>query len=212
MTEETVVQSTPSDKKFNLDTGVIWNAFKNFAIIFSFIVNFILVLALLIAPSPVFMAKGQLAEPLLGDLDAAFAALGETVIVWVVELDDTMPVVFPLPLRENTDVVLTGPVPLEAAATFLLPGGGGAINGTVRLNLPTGLSLPVALSMTVPVSTTIPVVLDVPVNIPLAEAGMGPAIFQLREVFRPITGMLQLLPNSLGEIVQPAPAATPTPQ
>ncbi len=204
MAEETVQPSDPSDKKrFNLNGRALWDAFKNVAIIFSFIVNFILVLVLLLSPGPVFTAKSQIAEPLLGDLDAAFAALGDTVIVSTVELDDTMPVIFDLPLAQNTNVILTGQVPLRAPATFALPGGGGSINGTVSLNLPEGMVLPISLNMMVPVSTTIPVVLNVPVEIPLAEAGMAPAIHQLREVFRPITGMLQSLPDSLGEVVQP---------
>lgn len=182
-----------------------WEAFKNFAIIFSFIVNFILVLVLLLSPLPLFTVKAKIAEPLLVKLDGAFAALGETTIRTTVNIQDTMPVVFDLPLAQNTDVVLTAPVPLQAPATFFLPGGGGAINGTVSLNLPQEMALPVSLNMMVPVSTTIPVVMEVPVEIHLAEAGMGPAITGLREVFSPITGFLQGLPNSIAEIFRPNP-------
>ncbi len=179
-----------------------WEAFKNFAIIFSFIVNFVLVIVLLLSPGPIFRAKVEIVEPLLLNLDGAFAALGDTRIETTVHIQDTMPVVFDLPLNQQTPVVLIEDVPLQANATFLLPGGGGAINGTVSLNLPKGLALPVALSMTVPVSTTVPVVMEVPVEIPLSEAGMAPAIEQLRAVFRPITEFLQGLPNSLSETLQ----------
>ncbi|MBN1875649.1 MAG: hypothetical protein JXA33_15595 [Anaerolineae bacterium] len=180
-----------------------WEAFKNFAIIFSFIVNIILVLVLLLSPVPLFRAKSEIAEPILTDLDAAFASLGETNIQSIVYIQDTMPVVFDLPLDQRTNVVLIDAVPLNANATFFLPGGGGAINGTVSLNLPNGMALPVALSMTVPVSTTVPVVMEVPVSIPLAEAGMAPAIEKLRNVFRPITGFLQTLPDSIGDALAP---------
>ncbi len=209
MTEETQVTTTPKTSpqddapKRRVDRSRLWNAFKNFAIIFSFIVNFILVLVLLLSPGPLFKAKVQIVEPLLLDLDSAFAALGETNIETVVDINDTMPVVFDLPLNQNTDVVLTAPVPLQAPATFFLPGGGGSINGTVSLNLPQAMKLPVSLNMMVPVSTTVPVVMEVPVVIQLSEAGMGPAIEQLRSVFRPVTGFLQSLPDSIGDALKP---------
>jgi hypothetical protein len=114
-----------------------------------------------------------------------------------------MPVVFDLPLNQNTDVILTAPVPLQVPATFFLPAGGGSINGTVSLNLPQGMRLPVSLSMMVPVSTSVPVVMEVPVAIKLDESGMGPAIEQLRAVFKPLGSALQKLPDSPQEIFNP---------
>ncbi len=181
----------------------LWNAFKNFAIVFSFVVNFVLVallLALVLQSDAILAVKCDVAEPLLQDLDQAFAALGETTIQTTVYITDTVPVVFGLPLKENTNVVLTQPVPLSVPAQFALPGGGGMINGTVSLNLPQGQVLPVALAFNVPVSTTLPIVMQVPVEIHLAEAGMGPAIEQLRAVFRPVTGFVQSLPDTSEEL------------
>jgi hypothetical protein len=187
----------------------LWNAFKNIAIVFSFIVNIVLVIVLLLTPEPVFMAKRQVAEPLLLDLDSAFAALGETRIESTVYITDTMPVVFDLPLNQNTQVVLVEAVPISAPATFVWPAGGGAIHGTVQLVLPQGLALPVSLNLMVPVSTTVPVVMQVPVEIPLAEAGMAPAIEQLRAVFSPLTGAVQSLPDSTEELIQQVVEGTP---
>ncbi len=180
-----------------------WEKFKNFAIIFSFIVNVILVLVLLIAPFPALVLTHKLGEPLLNDLDTAFADLGKTVIKTQVQINDTLPVRFTLPLRQNTDVILTEEVPLSVNATFYLPGGGGAINGTVQLNLPKGLVLPVSLDLQVPVSTTVPVVMTVPVEIPLDEAGMGPAIEELRDVFRPLSNAIESLPLAPKEVATP---------
>lgn len=180
-----------------------WGAFKNVAIIFSFTVNFILVLVLLLSPGPIFVAKAQIAEPLLNNLDAAFVGLGETVISQTVPVNTTMPISFTLLLKQDTDVILVAPVPLQAPATFYLPGGGGAINGTVSLNLPTGMTLPVNLNMDIPVSETIPVVIDVPVRLNLSEAGMQSAIDELRAVFSPINVTLQSLPDSPEEILNP---------
>ncbi len=192
MAEET------KSKRFNF-----WGAFKNVAIIFSFTVNFILVLVLLLSPGPIFMAKNQIAEPLLNKLDAAFMGLGETVISQTVPVNTTMPISFTLLLKQDTNVILVTPVPLQAPATFYLPGGGGAINGTVSLNLPTGMTLPVNLNMNIPVSKTIPVVIDVPVRLNLSEAGMQSAIDELRAVFSPINVTLQSLPDSPEEILNP---------
>jgi hypothetical protein len=189
--------------------GPLWNAFKNIAIIFSFAVNIVLVIVLLLVPKPLFMAKSEVAEPLLTDLDTAFAALGETRIQSTVYITDTMPVVFDLPLNQTTQVVLVEPVPISAPATFVWPAGGGAIHGTVQLVLPEGLPLPVSLNLMVPVNTTVPVVMQVPVEIPLAEAGMAPAIEQLRAVFSPVTGLLESLPDSTEELVQQAVQKAP---
>ncbi len=180
-----------------------WERFKNFAIIFSFIVNAILVLVLLIAPVPTLILTHKLGEPLLDDLDHAFEGLGKTVIKTEVHINDTLPVRFTLPLQQETNVILTEAVPLSANATFYLPGGGGAINGTVSLNLPKGMVLPVQLDLQVPVSTTVPVVMTVPVAIPLDEAGMGPAIEELRAVFQPLNTFIKRLPLAPKEDRQP---------
>ena len=177
----------------------LWGAFKNFAILFSFVVNFILVLVLLLSPGPVFTTKTDVVEPLLADLDSAFAALGDTTIRTQVDIEDSMSVVFSLPLEQNTDVVLTEAVPLQVPATFLLPGGGGSIRGTVSLNLPQGQVLPVNLDMDVPVNTKVPVMMEVPVAIELGEAGMGPAIERLRAVFSPVRALMESLPDSTAE-------------
>ncbi|MBN1261326.1 MAG: hypothetical protein JXB35_11680 [Anaerolineae bacterium] len=194
MTEETA-QKQP--RRFNF-----WEAFKNIAILFSFIVNFVLIIILLLTPEPLFMAKTDIAEPLLADLDAAFAALGETNIETTVSIDDEIPVVFDLPLNQSTNVILVEEVPLVVPATFSL-GPHGTIYGTVSLNLPVGLTLPIALNMSVPVNTTVPVVMTVPVEINLNTAGMGPAITQLRGVFSPIQETLRELPDSPQEILNP---------
>jgi len=180
----------------------LWNAFKNFAIIFSFIVNFVLVMVLLLSPSVIFGTKSEIAEPVLTDLDAAFAALGKTVISSTIPIDHLQPVQFDLPLNQSTDVVLTEAVPVQVPATFFLPGGGGSINGTVSLNLPVDMRMPIHLSLTVPVSSSIRVQMDVPVRIPLETAGMGPAIEQLRAVFRPFYTFIHDLPNSPAEVLQ----------
>ncbi|MDF1514582.1 MAG: hypothetical protein P1S60_12305 [Anaerolineae bacterium] len=180
----------------------IWSAFKTFAIIFSFIVNFVLVIVLLLSPDPIFSTKREIAEPLLLDLDSAFAALGDTTIRTTVQINHILPISFDLPLQQQTSVILNEAVPLQVPATFYLPSGGGSINGVVSLALPSGQALPVTLDLTIPVESTIPVAFSLPVEIELYDAGMGPAIDQLRAVFAPMTSFIQDLPDSPQEALR----------
>lgn len=197
-----------------------WPRLSTIAIIFSFIVNCLLVTVLVVAIIPLLMVKTNFVEPLLMNLDMAFQGLGETTIDTTVEVDQAVPIVFDLPLNEPLDldfilpinqdtvVTLNQPVPLSGLpATFTFPGGGGAINGSVSLALPAGLSLPVHLEMEVPVQRTIPVSMTVPVNQPvqitmsipvtiqLGEAGLDPAVEELRAVFAPVNAIVQSIPD-----------------
>ena len=181
----------------------IWLAFKNFAIIFSFIVNIVLIFVLLLSPNPIFMTKNEIAEPLLLDLDSAFTALGDTTIRTTVQINHMLPISFDLPLQQQTAVILNESVPLKVPATFYLPSGGGSIYGVVSLALPSGQALPVTLDLLIPVESMVPVEFSLPVEIELYSAGMGPAIDELRAVFQPITEFVQELPDSPQEILQP---------
>jgi hypothetical protein len=202
-----------------------WYAFRDIATIFSFVVNFVLVVALLVVSVPgieaAFALKTGMVEPLLNDLDAAFLGLSESTIDTKVDIDDSIPIKFDLPLNESLDidfplpinqdtvVVLTERVPLNLDATFNLPGGGGVINGSVQLSLPYGTRLPIRLNMvvpvtstipvrlTVPVSQTIPVRMNVPVHIELGEAGLDPAVQNLRAVFEPVRVQVEKLPDGI---------------
>jgi hypothetical protein len=211
-----------------------WNAFKNVAIVFSFVVNFILVVALLVLALPgvraAFAMKSALLEPLLNDLDAAFVGLGEASVDTTVKIDESIPIQFDLPLDESlpisfqlpidqsTNVVLREAVPINAPATFTFPGGGGAIHGQVSLALPAGMALPVNLSMIVPVNQTVPVQLlvpvdqnvpiqmDVPVHIELGEAGLYPVVSRLRGAIWPVKAQVQRLPEGIEDVqVLPRP-------
>lgn len=198
---------------------------QNFAITFSFIVNAITIVLLILGAFPAtqvaLYVKDETVEPLLNDLDAAFVGLGESEIVTDIEIDEQVAIQFDLPLdqpldidfplaiQQNTIVVLTEPVPLTAPARFNLPGGGGTINGTVTLALPVGMRLPINLNMSVPVTATIPVRMDVPVDetvpirmtvpvrINLGESGLQPAVDDLRKAIEPISTTVQSLPEGM---------------
>jgi len=204
----------------------VWLAFKDIAIVFSFALNFIVVVALLLLAMPAarlgLALKAGLVESTLHDLDAAFVRLGDSTIDTTIPIDESIPIQFDLPLdqqlpinfqlaiEQDTVVTLQQSVPLSnLPARFTLPGGGGAINGSVSLSLPAGVRLPIHLStvvpvrqtipvqLTVPVSQTVPIQMDVPVSIALGDAGLEPAVQDLRAVLDPIRAQVEKLPDNV---------------
>ena len=198
--------------------GKFWQAFKTFAILFSFTVNVILLLVLLLAAPLILPIVGTIVTPLVGGLNDSFVQMGEATITRTIEVNDNIPVVFELPVSTATTVVLLSPVPLSIPAQFVLPAGGGYINGTVSINLPAGLQLPVALDITVPVSQTVPVNLLVDVSIPLDETELGAPFMQLQQLFAPLDSFISALPGDNEELIERIrqamlPASTaPTPE
>lgn len=176
-----------------------WNAFRNFAILFSFIMNFVLVVILLLVVQQIFMIKNGIAEPLIDGLHSNFVGLDQATIVSTVVVDDTIPINFTLPINQETTVVLTQAVPLNANTSFNL-GEFGSINGTVSLNLPPGLALPVQLQMDVPVQSDIPILLNVPVNIALQDTQLHQPFVNLRDLFEPFVRSLDNLPSEWNDV------------
>ncbi len=192
--------------------GTPWQAFKNFAILFSFIVNLITIIILLIAAPLIIPIVNDIVEPIVGGLNNSFVDMGEAHIVQEIEVSDTIPVVFTLPLSTTTQVRLIAPVPVQAQTSFSLPDGGGTINGIVNLTLAEGMILPVALNLVVPVSQTIPVNLAVGVDIPLAQTELGRPFNDLQMIFHPLYGLLQGLPSTNGEFYERIQSSVITPE
>ncbi|MDQ7033666.1 MAG: hypothetical protein Q9P01_02175 [Anaerolineae bacterium] len=142
--------------------------FWRFMVIFSFIVNFVLIVILLLAGLFIFQIKNQVADPLISGLHSTAAGLNDATIDWTIPVRDSIPIALNILLDTETDVRLTAPVPIEVSAFIDLPGFGGATNvpATVRLTLPEGLILPIALNLTVPVDEEIDIALDVRAVIP----------------------------------------------
>ena len=172
--------------------GRYWEAFKNFAIVFSFVVNLILVIVvlimgyLLITMGP--EIKDSVVKPMVRQAVDEVYNLENATIDVTVNVSDTIPIRFDLPVSAQTNVVTTGPVPVSTNANFVLPGGGGSIRGTVSLVLPSGLKLPVQLYIMVPVSQTIPIQMQIPVSIKLKETELGEIFARLRgQLIEPLT-------------------------
>jgi hypothetical protein len=193
-------------------SGKPWQAFKTFAIIFSFIMNFVLLLVLLIAAPLILPIVDSIAEPIVGGLSDSFVDMSEAKIVQTITVTDKIPINFILPLDQETDVVIVRNVPLQnVPAQFVLPGGGGQINGTVNLALPEGLALPVRLSLNVPVDQEIDIVLPVEVEIPLQDTELGGPFNTLRALFEPLDRLIKGLPSSNDELFNRVTQSEPAP-
>ncbi len=194
--------STPNDSQQQsgerrLQRENVWPAFKTFAILFSFTVNMVLVIVLLIVGGWIlFPAKTELAEPMLDDLQGAITALEEATILRTIPVDQQMPLSFTLPLNQPTVVVLSEVVELNEPAIFRLSDGG-VIYGNVELDLPKDLPLPVRLNLDVPVDQSIPVLLDVQVAIPLKDTELNQVSGKLNALLGPIIDYINELPDGL---------------
>lgn len=193
-------------KSFNL-----WEAFKNFAIVFSFLVNLVLVIVVAGLLVYVFDIKRGVAEPLLGGLYNGFVQMDEAHIKTTIPVNTTIAVHdkvtadFTLPLQQTTNVVL--------AESTLITGASVTINGGIlQLNnapttivLPKGTVLPVILDLQVPVKQDIPVNLNIPVSIPvdvdipLQQTELHAPFANLRDLFAPYYLLVLRLPDSWGE-------------
>lgn len=181
-------------------SGKPWQAFKNVAIILSFSLNMVFLIFLILAGFYIIPVVNSIAEPIVGGLHQSFVDMGQARIVRTIVVEDTIPVVFDLPLQTTTNARLTEPVPMNIPTTFVLPGGGGFINGNVSFELPAGTDLPVQFDITVPVSQTIPVNLAVTVDIPLDETELGEPFNNLQAIFDPLNDFLTNMPSTNGEL------------
>jgi hypothetical protein len=183
-------------------SGKPWQAFKNVAIILSFTLNIMLLVVVILAAFYIIPMVNSIVEPIVGGLHQSFVDMGKAHIVRTISVEDTIPVVFDLPLETTTNVKLTDPVPMSIPTTFVLPGGGGFINGNVSFELPAGTDLPVHFNIMVPVSQTVPVKLNVIVDIPLEETELGEPFDNLQALFDPLNAFFTNLPSTNGEMYE----------
>ncbi len=188
-----------------------WSAFKDTAIVFSFVVNLILVIVLLVLVTQLLTIKKGIAEPLVYGLDKSFASLGNATISTTIPIRQQLPVKFDLPVRFDTPakfdlpVMFTLPLNQETTVTTLTPthistkvnlslGAFGRINAPVDLDLPSGTPLRVRLSMNIPVSTTVAVNQMIPVSTTVSVNQMIPVVFDQ-------SAQIKLGPSGLSPVV-----------
>lgn len=186
--------------------GKFGPAFWTTASLISLGVNVILISTLLILGGQLFSLKSLLSDQLIGGLYQNFVRMDDATIRATVKVQDTItvrdeiPVVFDLPLKQDTSVVLTKRTLVKNARIWL--------NGSpvsLDIVLREGTQLDIRLDMVVPVSQTLPVVLqvpvelEVPVDIPLRETELHEPFRGLQEVLSPYRELLAPLPNSWDE-------------
>lgn len=180
--------------KIPIQFNKLWDAFKNVAIVLSFIFNIIALCAIIVLLDLLFFRLPQLQRtvirPKAQEVQQIITDAEEATISLTVPISETIPVKFTLPVRARTTARTTAPVPLSTGANFVLPGGGGTIRGTVNLVLPQGMQLPVELYIEVPVSQTVPIQMEVPVSIKLKNTELGTIIKELKQLLGPLIGLL----------------------
>lgn len=188
--------------------------FWRFMVIFSFIVNIVLVVVLVFLLLTIFDIKNNIAQPLIQGLHSSFVGLNDATIDWTIPVrtsidvtDKTITVDDSILLDKDTIVTLTDNVYLNVTANITLPGVGNLNNAQVALALPKDLQLPVHLSLDVPVLIDVPVNLeDIPVDldvravIPLSQTQLHDPVENLRLLFEPIVRILGNLPGDFSEV------------
>jgi hypothetical protein len=186
--------------------GKIGPAFWTVASVFSLAVNIFLIAILILVGRELFSLKSLVSTQLIGGLYKNFVRMDDAHIVTTIQVEDTIqvkdqiPVVFTLPLQQDTQVVLTRNAPVKNATIFL---NGAAV--PLDIILKKGTALDIRLDMTIPVSQSVPVVLNVPVNltvpvdIPLNQTELHEPFLGLRDVVAPYNDLLKPLPDSWQE-------------
>ena len=178
--------------------GKIGPAFWTIASLISISVNIVLFVLLILIGRQLFAIKDLASNQLVGGLYQNFIKMDQARITTTVEVNDTIPVVFDLPVQTNTIVVLTEPTRIKGANVNLSTGGL-TIRAPSNITLPAGTELPVSLNIVVPVNTRVPVKLTVPVDIPLQQTELHEPFVGLQNVVAPYNDLLASPPNSWQE-------------
>lgn len=169
--------------------------FWRFMVVFSFIVNIVLLVVVLFLLVTIFDIKNNIAAPLVQGLHSSFVGLKDATIDWTIPVRDTIPVVLDIPLQTETTVVLTEAVPINVIAYIDIL----SQPAQVSLNLPAGLELPVRLDLNVGVNQPLDVELDVRAVIPLKDTQLNDPVTNLQLLLEPMAIGLDNLPNNFGE-------------
>jgi hypothetical protein len=188
--------------------GKVLPAFWTIASLFSILVNVVLIVVVLILASELFSIKKLVQVQLVDGLYENFVKMDEAHIVTTIQVSDTIklhdsiPVVFDLPLKQGTEIMLTKDTPIKKASVVL---NGQSVPTDIVLREGTRMSI--ALDLVVPVNQQVPVELSVPVNlivpvdIPLANSELHEPFTGLQDVVAPYKKFLDGLPDSWGDLM-----------
>jgi hypothetical protein len=177
--------------------------FWTIACVFSLAVNIVLFALLFGIGRELFTIKKLVSDGLVGGLYSNFVKMDKahiqtTILVSdTIQVNDSIPVVFDLPLSQTTDVVLAQDTPLSDTTIFL-----NGVPVPLNLILKQGTRLNISMDMTVPVSQTVPVILNVPVSlnvpvdIPLNQTQLHEPFTGLQNVVAPYQSLLNEAPDA----------------
>jgi hypothetical protein len=183
--------------------GKIGPAFWTVTGILSLGVNIVLLAVLIALGRQLFTIKNVVSDPLILGLHSNFIKmdsahiLTSVIVSDTIKVQDTIPVVFDLPLKENTTVVLIDDTPIAKTTVYL-----NGVGVPTNIVLPKGTPLKIALDLVVPVKQQVPVTLNVPVklnvpvDIPLEQTELHEPFIGLRQVVEPYQIISSQLPAS----------------
>jgi hypothetical protein len=179
--------------------GKIGPAFWTLASIISLTINVILLVAVLILGEQVFALKNVLSQQLIGGLYDNFVLMDQARITASIQVEDSLPIAFDVPVSTTTTVRLVENTRVRGASVNLRTGGLTIKNAPTSIMLPAGTELPVELDFILPVQASIPVKLTVPVDIPLAQTELHTPFQGLQGVVAPYNNFLAGTPTSWQE-------------
>lgn len=178
-------------------------AFWTIACIFSLMVNIILIAILISFGRHFFELKTLLSDGLLTETSNNLAMMDKAHIVTTIPVEttvrliDNLPVVFDVPINQDTQLSLVKDVRIPNAYIYL---NNTAV--TTDLTLPAktpiqaNLNLTVPVSTTVPVDITVPITIQVPVDIAIDQTDLHQSILGLQGAIEPFKNAMSSSFNS----------------
>ena len=154
-------------------------------VVLSFVLNIILLVALLSLGREVFQIKKTLIGDVLGSMYLNLGKMDKTSLTTQVSTKADIQAEFPLQIDQETEVILVSDTTISGATITISTGGLNISSAPASIVLPAGTRLPVKVNMTVPVTASIPIELNSPVEIPLAKTDLHTPITDLQNVIEP---------------------------
>ncbi len=174
--------------------GRSWDWFQNLAILFSLLMNLLLIAGGVLlwrqyqANKEILNVVQSLPEteiqPLVKGIADGFESMQSSTITTTIPINEIVPISLDIPVQQTTVIQLTEPILLnDLPVTVRLLGEAGTINGITDITLPEGTLLPIALDMNILVNDTIQVAFPVDVSIPVSDTELSEGLVGIRKSF-----------------------------
>ncbi len=174
--------------------GRSWDWFQNLAILFSLLMNLLLIAGGVLlwrqyqANKEVLNMVQSLPEteiqPLVKGISDGFEAMNASTITTTIPINEIVPISLDIPVQQTTVIQLTEPILLnDLPVTVRLLGEAGTINGITDITLPEGTLLPIALDMNIQVNDSIQVAFPVDVAIPIRDTELSQGLIGIQKSF-----------------------------